>query len=158
MKRETIGKISSDLLLKQPESRDPIELQREMTSEYLKYLIDCANQHKNIYPGDFYLIVITKNERLMPNVFRNYFTARMSCPTPDYDQAVYKYNRKKEEIEFVWVIPCKDACIHLLKNKEHVTESERPLLNFIVDFWTGNLFEKSKKLNGEEKISPVLEK
>ena len=65
MKRDTVGKISSELLQKEPETRDPIELQREIHKEYEKNIIDCIRRHENLYTGDFYLEVITKKERLM---------------------------------------------------------------------------------------------
>ena len=70
---ETVGKIASQLMQKEPESRDPIELQREMTSEYIANLIECINRYKKTFVHDFYVVVITKNEKLLPNVFRNQF-------------------------------------------------------------------------------------
>jgi len=55
----------------------------------------------------FYVCVITKKERLMDNVLRNYFLARSTCPTPQYDQTVYKYHRDSGAIQFLWVLPSK---------------------------------------------------
>jgi hypothetical protein len=156
-KRDTVGKISSDLLQKLPESNDPIELQRKMQEDYIDHLISCINDNKQWFDDNFYVLVITKQERLMPNVFRNYFFARQSCPTPDYDQSVYRYKKKEEALEYLWTVPTKDACLHLQDNITRVDKSERELLNFVVEFFDGTLMELSKKLNHEKEDSPLLE-
>lgn len=36
MKRETVGKLATDLSKKEPDTRDPIELEREMHKDYEK--------------------------------------------------------------------------------------------------------------------------
>lgn len=157
MKRETVGKISSDLLQKAPESRDPIEIQREMQEDYLDNLIQCVNAHKKELQSDFYVVVLTKKERLMPNVYRNYFFARLSCPTPDYDQAVYRYDYKKEELEYLWCIPSRDTSILLRDNALQVAPEEQGLLKHVLDFADGTLFKLAKKLNKECADSPLIE-
>jgi hypothetical protein len=157
-KRKTIGTLSQELAQKAPESRDPIELQREMQKDYLDHLLKCTEEHRKIFPGTFYILVLTKNERLMPNVFRNYFYARQSCPTPDYDQSVFVYNDEQEQIEYLWTIPSKDTCIHFKNNILQIAESERTLLKFILDFADGSLYKLAKKLNGEQEDSSELER
>jgi hypothetical protein len=153
---KTVGEVSLELSQKPVESQDPIELQREMTQDYLRNLLECVESFRETTMGDFYVIVITKNERLMPNVFRNYFTARYSCPTPEYDQAVYKFDSEGEEITLLWVIPSKDACIHLRANAPRVHESEKQLLQYVLDFADETLYHLSKKLNSESKETPLI--
>lgn len=157
MKRDTVGKISSDLIIKQNEDTHCAEEQmREQLSDYDRNLFERVELAKRECFNDFYIIVITKKERLMPNVIRNYFTHRLSCPTPEYDQIVYKYNRKDEVIDFLWVIPSKDTCQTMRDNALNVPQVERELLNFVLDFYDGTLLKISKKLNGEEADSPLL--
>lgn len=151
--KETIGKISSDLLQKEPETRDPIEIQREAHKDYCKHLEECIYKHKKFFMNDFYVVVITKQERLMHNVIRNFFAARLSCPTPTYDQTVYKFNYKDNSIEFLWVVPSKDTCEYLASNALIVDNDERVLLGFVIDFYNNTLLNKAKKLNGEDTIS-----
>lgn len=148
--RDTVGKVSSDLLQKEPDTRDPIELMRECLTDYEKNLIECIDRYKKVSPFDFYVVVLAKKERLMPNVIRNYFYPRITCPTPDYDQTVYKYYHKDDCIEFIWVIPSRDTCILLKENALQVAPNERELLRYILDFSDGSLFALAKKLNGEE--------
>lgn len=154
--RETVGKISSDLAAKIPDTRSPIDLEREMQKEYIKELLNCCNEGKKKFPGDFYLVVITKKEPLMPNVLRNYFFARRSCPTPDYDQAVYSYNAQQEEISFLWVIPSKWTCIYLKLHYNEVAPEERDLLHHVLKFSDGTYWNLMKKLNNEHKDSVKL--
>jgi hypothetical protein len=157
-RKETVGSISQKLLQRAPETRDPIELQREMQKDYMDNLVKCVEYHRPIIEGSFYILVITKNEKLLPNVFRNYFYARHSCPTPDYDQSVFVYNNDLERIEYLWTIPSKDTCIHFKNNVLQIAESERDLLKFVLEFSDGSLFKLAKKLNGEVENSPELER
>ena len=126
-------------------------------SEYYDNLIQCVNENKSKIAGNFYIIVITKKEKLLENVLRNYFFARISCPTPDYDQAVYRYDAQGEAISFIWVIPDKETCLMLIKNMAQVAPEERDLLQFVIDFHSGKLMWKAKQLNGESQDSVILE-
>lgn len=158
MKKETVGKVASDLMQKAPESRNPMEIQREMQKEYIDELIKCVNDHKSKYHGNFFIVVITKNEKLMPNVFRNYFFARQTCPTPDYDQSVFRYVRADEAIDYIWTIPSRDTCHHLKENALYVAPEERELLSFVLQFSDKTLYKLAKKLNKEEEKSNLIVK
>lgn len=155
--RDTVGKISSGLLSKSSDKHSVEEQMREQLSDYEKHVLDCLESHKKTFHDDFYVVVITKKEPLMPNVIRHYFFARQTCPTPDYDQTVYRYDRKKEDLSFLWVIPSRMACMFMKTHKEKVPPEEYPLLSFVLQFADGTLFKKSKELNGEKIDSPELE-
>jgi hypothetical protein len=155
--RPTVGESASQLLSKIPDSCDPIEIRQEMQKEYLDNLIQCVIDHRQKISGDFYVVILTKNEKLLPNVFRNYFFARSSCPTPDYDQAVFRFHADSEEIVFLWCIPSKDACIHLKENAVLVAPEERELLSCVLDFSDGTLYKFAKKLNREQADSNILQ-
>ncbi len=154
--KQTVGKVARDLMLKEPESRDPIEIQQAMEDEYLDNLIECVDKHNKEFETSFYVVVITKNEKLMENVFRNYFFARKTCPTPDYDQTVFFYNKNMEQVEYIWTIPSKDACHYLKDNALRVATEEKGILNFVLQFSDGTLGELCKKLNGEIEIPTIL--
>jgi hypothetical protein len=156
--RPTVGKIVYDNYGKQEESRDPIELQRAMQEDYITKLLQSVESNKKIFSGNFYVVVITKAERLLKGVFRNYFATRQTCPTPEYDQTVFMYNRELERIEYIWTVPSQDTCIHFKNNILQIVESERDLLKFILDFSDGTLLKLAKKLNGEKEKSPELER
>lgn len=119
-------------------------------------LIQCVQENKNKFPQDLYIVVLTKAEKLMPNVLRNQFFARLSCPTPDYDQSVYRYRFVDECIEYLWTIPSQNACHHLLNNAHLVVKEEQDLLNFVRLFADGSLFALAKNLNKEHAEDPVM--
>jgi hypothetical protein len=156
-KRRTVGQEAIDIFQRGEKETSPIELQREMTREYYQNLIDCALNNRRNYPGRFFIVVLTKNEKLLYNVFRNYFFARATCPTPDYDQSVFKYDWRNEEIHYLWTVPSKDACFHLLANAHLVVPEEQQLLQFVKDFESGQLYRTAKKLNKEKEKTPKLE-
>ena len=91
MKKKTVGAVASELLQKVPETKDPIEIQREVHKEYIDNLKVAVDRGLLTMKHDFYVVVIVKKEKLLENVLRNYFAERSTCPTPDYDQSVFKY-------------------------------------------------------------------
>lgn len=147
--KPTVGKVASDLMIKQPETLSPIEQMRENLTDYEKNIHECIEVHKKYFPSDFFIVVIHKRERLMQNVLRNYFTARISCPTPDYDQTVYKYSVENDHVDFWWTIPARDICHMLLENRNEVVPEEFALLSFILKFKDGTLFNEAQKYNSE---------
>jgi hypothetical protein len=156
IKRETVGKISSDLLNKTPITNDPIEIERAMHGDYLKNMLSCIDDASDEFGNAYFIVVLTKRERLMSNVLRNYFFARSTCPTPDYDQTVYLYKKDADCLDFIWVIPSKDTCIYLKNNALSVVEEEKQLLRFVLDFADGTLYKLAKKLNNEVDDSSEL--
>lgn len=155
-KHITVGQAAYDLLKKDEKPVKVQELQTSMQEDYMKNLMACVDRYYPKYPGDFYVVVITKKERLMENVLRNYFYGRQSCPTPDYDQSVFRYNRNKGAIEYLWTIPSKDACLLYLQNPKAVPSEEHSLLEFVIKFENGTLYKLAKKFNGEAPDSPLL--
>lgn len=156
MKRDTVGKLSAELLKKEPETTDPIEQMRESLTEYDKNLFERAALDYHRYPHNYFLVVLTKKERLMPNVLRNYFFTRSTCPTPEYDQTVYRVNKKTDNIEFLWVVPSKDTCQYLKFHALDVAKDERDLLHFVMQFYNGELYSLAKQFNGEAVDSNLI--
>ena len=152
---QTVGKVSSDLL-KKATPVNANEQMRESLTDYDKNIWETVSKGIKELNSDFFLVVITKKERLMPNVMRNYFFFRLSCPTPDYDQVLYRYVKKDSNLEFTWVIPSKDTCIYLKQNALILDPSERGVLDFVLRFSDGSLFKLAKKFNNEQEDSPLL--
>jgi len=161
-KRQTVGKLSTDLLASSHEyNHSASEQAAEQLKDFEKNMNICIDRSKKEFDGDFYIVVTTKKERLMQNVIRNYFLGRKSCPTPEYDQAVYRYNRRVGDvpfIEFLWVVPAKDICSYMITDALKLPPEQRDLLGYVMDFTDGSLLRLAKKLNGEADDSPLLVK
>lgn len=156
-KRETVGASSLRLQKKAPDAQNAIDQMRESLTDYDHNIHECIKQSVKVFDGDFYVVVITKKERLMQNVLRGYFTARLSCPTPDYDQAVYKYIRKDDSLKFMWVVPSADSVNYMKNNVHYVPSDQYSLLGFVLKFVDGSLMRTAKELNGERGDSIFLE-
>ena len=148
-KRETVGKLSLDLLAKADDKHTVGEQMREQLSDYDKNLYECFDTNKSKYTNTFYIVVLTRGDRLLKNVIRHQFFARNSCPTPEHDQCVYQCHKDWLEPKFMWVIPCKEYSDHLYHNTTMVPLEESTLLRFTLDFYDGTLLKLVKKLNNE---------
>lgn len=148
--KKTVGAVSSELLIQAPGNDHSAEDQmREQLSDYECNFYNSIATGKRQHDNDFYIVVLTKKERLMQNVIRNYFFTRISCPTPEYDQAVYKYSRHEDKIEFLWVVPSKHTCEMYKQHPLEVPKEEKELFNFVLDFEDRTLLRKAIELNNE---------
>ena len=149
-KRDTVGKISTELLQGQSSLDHTADEQgNEMLKDWDKNMLEAIENGKAAYHGDFYIVVETKKEPLMKNVLRNYFFTRQSCPTPTFDTTVYKYHRNDAITEFLWVVPCKEVYEDSKNNALQVPAQFRELLQFVLDFADGTLLRRCLILNGE---------
>lgn len=158
-KERTLGQISIDLSKRDPGNHTFAEQGREQLKDYIPNLLEAVAKGKKSFPSsDFYTVVLTKNERLMPNVFRHFFFNRISCPTPNYDQALYFYNHEKDEIEFLWVIPDPRTCKFFLENILEIPHEDKCLIQYIVDFNDGTLDRLARYRNGEKElqVNPIV--
>ncbi len=147
---QTVGAASLDLMLKNHSQASAIDYEREMHKDYEREIFNCIDEHLNKIDGSFFVVVLRKQERLMQNVHRNFFFARKSCPTPTYDQVVYKYHRDLDAVEFLWVVPDMETAAVFTRNFLQIVPEEKQLLKFILDFNDGTLDALAKKLNNEE--------
>lgn len=147
---QTVGAASLDLMLKNHDRASAIDYEREMHKEYEREIFNCIDTHLKKIDGDFFVVVLRKRERLMENVHRNFFLGRKSCPTPTYDQVVYKYHRNLDAVEFLWVVPDMETAAVFTRNALIVDPEERQLLKFVLDFNDGTLDRLAKTLNNEE--------
>jgi len=165
---KTVGSVATELKKSDNSTINPQEIQQAQEKEYLDNLVwavnharkkvecvdvDCKQvcEKRDAMIGDFYIVGVLKKEKLLDNVLRNYFIPTLSCPTPHFDQTLYKYRADRDDIEFVWVIPDKETCEVFKENKDKIVPEERSLLKFVLEYYDGTLFQLAKKLNGETK-------
>jgi hypothetical protein len=157
----TVGSQILELSQRQIEKMSVIEAWKLKEQDYMNNLIECAETNRKLIQGDFFIVSQLKLETLLSNAlptFREYFIAQQTCPSPNYDQNLYKYDSTNEEITYIWSIPDRETSHYLFENQVVVHESERQLLEFVLKFADGSLFRLMKQLNGEKHDSPELEK
>lgn len=152
---KTVGAYSYELQMKPDEKINPIDLQREIHKgnssddsfeNQVRIAIERGEKDEKIV-GDFFIIVLSKKERILKNVVRLLFFPRQTCPSPQFDQVVYHYYRYAQKLEFLWSIPDKSTCMWLPHLKSQLPEEQMQLLKFISDFKTGKLDKICEKLN-----------
>lgn len=146
--RETVGKLSLDLQKKTDEKINPIDMQRQMhkgnkSEDSFENQVELAvKSGKKDFDGDFFVVVLFKKERLLRNVIRQYFFTRESCPTPSFDQIVYKYFRTDSKLDFLWVVPDKQTVIDMVLIGHELPKEQQDLVQFARDFNSGKLLEQ----------------
>jgi hypothetical protein len=101
----------------------------------------------SLIKNDFYVVVLLRKERTMANVLRQQFFYRQTCPTPEFDQTVYKYHRGSSSLEYLWTVPDLMACTRLRHMKYHIADEQRLLYSMVEAFYNGDLQKLSDKLN-----------
>ncbi len=126
------------------------DIREGMLSEWDQNVLEVVQKTRAIEPTrHFYVCVTTKREYLAKNTIRNYFESKYDCPTPTFEQVVYKIHKDGTNISLMWVIPNKDACIYLTMNAFTVAPQERELLSYVLRFNKGELDQLAQKENGE---------
>lgn len=138
MERKTVGQASYDLLQKKPERIGAVDLQREMQKSVCEQFKEVIEKHKS-YADSYYIILMYRKERLLPNVIRQQFIVRKTRPSPDYDCSLFSYDNKTQELKFHWTIPDDETCTYLLLNKENLSQDEKELYQFVKSFSEGTL-------------------
>lgn len=161
-KRDTVGKLAHDQIIKDlGETKTPTynEQSQDMLKEFIPRVLECVDIHKKKYPADFYVETITIEVPLMRGkVYRFKYLGKLACPTPTYDQTVFKYHKNDDRLEYLWTIPDRDTCAYLKNNALLIPPDQKKLLEFVLDDSSNDLLRRAKRLNGEEMESPLLVK
>lgn len=148
--KKTAGQIIHDIASKEHlDYATPNELGAQMLNDFEKSMLGWIDQGKEAYPGDFYIIVNLKLEQALNYVPHIIPELRQTCPLPFYDQSIWKYHRKIDDIEFLWSIPDIQACLNLKYNAHKLPDDQKQLLKFVLDYADGTLATKARLLNGE---------
>lgn len=106
--------------------------------------------------GDFYIISMLLHDEKLNYSIKNKFFATSACPTPMYDQSVYKFKRATQEIEYLWTVPDKLTVEIWSQDKTAMEPENLPLLDMILKFKSGELQRMSDELNGAYDGSKIL--
>lgn len=154
-KRKTYGQIVNEHRAKNitvddaiPEYRKPWEI--EVIDKIHGAIAEAKNQ--DLYRNhNFYICVCMKTER-MGNVPRTWTFARRSCPTPTFQQSVWKYHHKSGSLEFLWSIPDAVRYYHIINNPQFYIADKgyQELAKMVLLMESGELLDWVIKENGEK--------
>lgn len=146
----TVGDMVVKLENKQEESAKVFDLTQWQLKELNSGFEECYQQAKKYSPDKtFYMVAWVKSERIFNNrVLHPYFISRKSCPTPQYDQTVFRCPPGGEP-EFLWTLPDKVTYEWYLSNTALISPDKWNLLKFVLADDAGDLLRMAKKFNGE---------
>ena len=109
------------------------------------------DKDKPYYDGkNFYVICVYKTEPFSGQPQFMFFS-RQSCPTPIYQQIVYKYHRLSGGLEFLWTIPDLQLCREIRdSNYKKDNAGFNQLYEFVYLLDIGKLLEMAKRENNED--------
>ena len=125
---------------------------------------------------DFYLVVLyTPNKAFKPDCqcpesalkggvcehkkqVRDLVWPRISCPTPVYNQHVFKYVYETKKIEYLWTIPTQQKYYYYLRNAKELMQDtlHSQQVQFCMLMESGQLLDWVKKENGETGKEPMM--
>lgn len=102
-----------------------------------------------LFENDFFIEVLTKKDPLLKNVISIKYIPRSTCPTPTYDQSVYKFHRATSDCEHQWTLPDQGTYDMMKIHALEIDESGKELLEDVLRDASGELLIRCKELNGE---------
>lgn len=102
-------------------------------------------------PGDFYVLGLVFKDPMDKKQEQIQIRARycMTCPTPTWCQYVYKYRRTVGHLDLLWCVPPLSVCNYYEYNKHLIPPEEYCLLQYILQFHSGELDKICAKENKE---------
>lgn len=155
--------IGSQALEKQKNTKYNTHSAQDQADEHLKTyedeILKCIKNGKKHFDGDFYIEVLFCMDRIIPDARKTIFAARRTCPTPFFDHAVYKYTKKDDQLQYLWIVPDKDLCELYRYKIGDIPGDEKELYNNIISYYNGDLakieYAENNKLNDKKKIIPI---
>jgi hypothetical protein len=141
MKTETVGIAAMRAMKDFNPEQTVCDTTRAMNKGYLEEINKCVNRFPACdWHTPFYVVVITKKERVLHNVIRRYFVARQSLPSPTWDQTVWHYNPTTSDLRHVWTLPDQETGSWLLMYPEDAPKGHGELLSTIHEFARDQLY------------------
>jgi hypothetical protein len=100
---------------------------------------------------DFYICLFMNRHR-RAKVKQSFYRvfSRISCPTPHYCMALWKYHALSGSLEFMWIVPAKPKAYYLADLYPNVPEHEKSLAYYSVCALNGTLLKIAQAENGNK--------
>jgi hypothetical protein len=147
--KKSFGSVYTDLKNKPQDKADVFELTTAIGNDLIPKLKNMVERDSKKTSSDFFIEVCIRMNPLVFGVPEFYMISRHTCPTPFPDRAVFHYEKKKEELFFLWHVPSLQECDYYINNMLSLRDDEKEALQNVLDYKNGNLLRKAKKLNGE---------
>lgn len=150
--RKKLGKIVADILenTRPNETVSVRDVGESVFSDFDKEMQLCIDRGLAQFPGNFHIVLLIEIPKLYRGqVVRAYYIPRISCPTPGYDQTVWRYNRDSGSLNLLWTIPAREICDDI-RNGVVISDMNKESMRYATAFLDGSLMKKVKELNNEQ--------
>lgn len=154
------------------------ELNAALQGSRMEKLNKIAQEAQKVDPytnKDLYIVFVPSNKRVQldvnnmigktatqlnaenENLPEDFYFVRLSCPSPGYNQNVFKYHHLSGSLEYLWTIPRKHVYYHIFHNRLHYLQDKKwqRQASFVLSMESGQLLEWVKKENGEKKDAVI---
>lgn len=99
------------------------------------------------YPNkDFYIYCLLRSDPMLPTSYAAVWGTRRICPTPSFDQVLFKYMKKIKALYIMWSIPNVKSCVRYMNIpiKELRTAEREQYEKWVIPFYNGELEKLAK--------------
>ena len=151
--RKTAGELSLKVA-SDSTKYDLLEVGHALTDGVVEQLIISAQKHEEIFEIDeFCLILVIAGDPLIKGIRRHKYAAFPFLPKPRPQQAVFLYNRHRQDLKRLWSLP--DAKVMAICSEMHQVAPQWQNTKLWCDaFFTGEFFDVIRK---QHRISMLSE-
>lgn len=111
------GKTAGQLIIEKGNpnpKQEIVDTSEEMFKTYYNEVLKCAESFEKLgHHNPFYIVVTTKVEKALGDTIHNWFYARVTIPTPQWSQTVWRWSPAKGDLMLLWTLPPENAAKNL---------------------------------------------
>lgn len=139
--RKTAGELANKAL-SDTTKYDALEVGHAMTDDIMDEIRECITIHNRIFDEDEYCIVrVIATDPLISNVKRFKYYGWLYLPSPRPNQAVFLYNKLKDTLRRLWVLPSDVVMAELAGTNIIVHNRYKTMQAWSVAFFKGTFWE-----------------
>jgi hypothetical protein len=148
LKRQTAGELSKKAAA-DTTKYDALEVGHALTDDVMGEIRKCIELHNPLTSENEYCIVrVITSDPLIRNAKRHKYYAWLYLPSPRPNQAVFLYNRSKDTIKRLWVLPCAEVMAELAGTSVIVDKRYQTMQAWSVAFFKGTFWEYIRHEHG----------
>lgn len=128
---------------------DALEVGHALTDGTVEQLLSCIAKHNQIFAENEYCIVrVIGSDPIIKNAKRIKYYGWPYLPKPRPNQAVFLYNKAKDSIRRLWVLPCAEVMAELAGTSVIVNKRYETMQAWSVAFFKGTFWEYIRHEHG----------
>jgi hypothetical protein len=146
--RVTAGELSRKAL-SDTTKYDSREVGHAMADDIGKHVMECVKKHLSIInENQFCVVMVLAKDPLIHNLVRRKFYAWPYLPKPRPNQAVFLYDKRKDTLKRLWVLPCDMVMAELAGTNVVVHKQYQTMQAWSVAFFKGTFWEYIRHEHG----------